>query len=163
ALALFADPPAGSLEKAARAFIEQLSQGEFARATDGFDATMRKALPPDELKKTWEKVVGDAGAYQKQLGSRAGKTGAYGVIVVTCQFTKSKQDVRVVFDKDGKITGLFFRPAAPEGAEEIWEGKLKVGGGELRLVFHLFKQKDGGYAGTMDSPDQGAKGIALDA
>lgn len=164
--ALAAQPPsdgaAGSLEKTARSFVELLNRGEFAKAVEGFDATMQKVLPPDELKKTWEKVVGDAGDYQKQLGSRLESRGKYKTAFVTCQFAKKKLDARVVFDADGKIAGLFFGPAKPQGAEEIWEGTLKVGAMELRLVFHLFKQADGKYAGTMDSPDQGATGLPLD-
>jgi pimeloyl-ACP methyl ester carboxylesterase len=42
-----------------------------------------------------------------------------------------------------------------------WHGILKTGAMELRLVFHLKQKPDGGYEGTMDSPDQGAKGIPL--
>jgi pimeloyl-ACP methyl ester carboxylesterase len=71
-------------------------------------------------------------------------------------------DVRVVFDKEGKISGLQVRRPMPTGTEEIWQGTLKAGAIELRLIFHLFKDKDGSYAGTMDSPDQGAKGLDLD-
>jgi len=41
-----------------------------------------------------------------------------------------------------------------------WNGMLKVGGMQLRLVFHITKA-DAGYSATMDSPDQGAKGIAM--
>jgi hypothetical protein len=41
-----------------------------------------------------------------------------------------------------------------------WNGALKVGGMQLRLVFHITKT-DAGYSATMDSPDQGAKGIAM--
>jgi pimeloyl-ACP methyl ester carboxylesterase len=151
----------GPLEQAAKAFVELLDQGEYAKATQGFDAAMLKALPPDELKKTWEKVLGQAGAFQKQLGTRVEKR-KYDNVFVTCQFAKAKVDARVVFDKDAKITGLFFAPPAPTGAEEIYEGALKVGALELRIVFHLFKQKDGTYGATMDSPDQGAKGLVFD-
>jgi uncharacterized protein len=42
-----------------------------------------------------------------------------------------------------------------------WHGILKTGAMELRLVFHLKQKPDGGYEGTMDSPDQGAMGIPL--
>jgi hypothetical protein len=122
-------------------------------------------MPTDELKKTWEKILGQAGAYKDQLGARRESSAKYEIVYVTCEFVKVKLDTRVVFDKDGKITGLFFSPTrnpAPTGAEEIWEGALKVGATNLRLVFHLFKQKDGTYTGTMDSPDQGAAGIVLD-
>ena len=40
-----------------------------------------------------------------------------------------------------------------------WSGKLKVGIMSLTLVLHL-EQADGYVAVTLDSPDQGAKGIA---
>jgi pimeloyl-ACP methyl ester carboxylesterase len=152
-------------EQAARDFVAQLDKGEFAAAVKDFDATMQKVMPPDELKKTWEKVVSDAGAYKKPLSSRLEK-GKYEIVYVTCDFAKGKWDVCVVYDQDAKIAGLFFGPTKkplPTGAEEIYEGKLKVGVVELRLVFHLFNQKNGSYAGTMDSPDQSAKDIVLDA
>jgi pimeloyl-ACP methyl ester carboxylesterase len=160
-----AQPKPGSLEQAARAFVADLDKGEFTRATRTFDATMLKVMPPDELKKTWEKLVDQFGAFKKQMGSRSASEGDYDIVYVTCDFARAKLDARVVFDKQAKIAGLQFRPVkklAPTGAEEIYEGKLKAGGAELRLAFHLFKHKDGSYEGTMDSPDQGAKGLALD-
>jgi dienelactone hydrolase len=39
-----------------------------------------------------------------------------------------------------------------------WNGILNVKGKQLRVVFHINKT-DTGYTSTMDSPDQGAKGI----
>lgn len=41
-----------------------------------------------------------------------------------------------------------------------WNGVLKVQGTQLRIVFNISKT-DNGYASTMDSPDQGAKGIPV--
>jgi len=41
-----------------------------------------------------------------------------------------------------------------------WNGILKVQGMQLRLVFNVTKSNDG-YSSTMDSPDQGAKGIPV--
>lgn len=53
------------------------------------------------------------------------------------------------------------------GAQEFpdlagaWAGTLDTGGaGRLRLVFHLTRADDGTLGATMDSPDQGAFGIA---
>lgn len=40
-----------------------------------------------------------------------------------------------------------------------WEGVLDTGGAGLRLVLHLTTADDGGFSGTLDSPDQGATGI----
>lgn len=41
-----------------------------------------------------------------------------------------------------------------------WNGMLKVGGMQMRLVFHISKT-DTTYTATMDSPDQGANGIPM--
>lgn len=41
-----------------------------------------------------------------------------------------------------------------------WNGALSVQGMQLRLVFHITKSESG-YSSTMDSPDQGAKGIPV--
>lgn len=41
-----------------------------------------------------------------------------------------------------------------------WEGKLSVGPNTLRLVVHI-KGEAGAYSATLDSPDQGAKGIPV--
>lgn len=41
-----------------------------------------------------------------------------------------------------------------------WNGVLKVPGGQLRVVFNISKTENG-YSSTMDSPDQGAKGIPV--
>ncbi len=40
-----------------------------------------------------------------------------------------------------------------------WLGTLKAGGSELRLVFHLTVEQNGGLSATLDSPDQGVTGI----
>ena len=93
---------------------------------------------------------------------RAGKSGKNEIVTVTCEFKKKKLDARVVFDKNGKITGLFFKTPLPAGKEEIFEGMQRVGDIEIRLAFHFFKQENGTYLGTRDSPDQGAKNIPLD-
>ena len=46
--------------------------------------------------------------------------------------------------------------------EGIWEGKLKVPGTELRIVFKISKNPDGTLTGTLDSPDQGVTGIQVE-
>ncbi|MGD8496422.1 MAG: hypothetical protein PVF05_09555, partial [Gemmatimonadales bacterium] len=43
-----------------------------------------------------------------------------------------------------------------------WHGVLDVGTLQLRLVFHVV-EADGGYTATLDSPDQGARGIPASA
>ena len=47
------------------------------------------------------------------------------------------------------------------GLNGMWQGALSVQGMKLRIVFNLTTIQ-GGYRATMDSPDQGAKGIPTD-
>src|SRR2546427_7859881 len=68
-----------------------------------------------------------------------------------------------------KLAAAFFLAlalAAPAGAQTIagdWEGTLKIGGVDLRLVFHLMPDGKGGFTATADSPDQGARGMPVAA
>jgi pimeloyl-ACP methyl ester carboxylesterase len=54
------------------------------------------------------------------------------------------------------------KTTAAKGVEGLWQGTLSVQGTELRVVFHVNKAADGKLSATMDSPDQGATGIAVD-
>lgn len=42
-----------------------------------------------------------------------------------------------------------------------WAGKLSFQGQSLRMVFHIEDDKHGGYNATIDSPDQGVFGLAV--
>jgi hypothetical protein len=52
-------------------------------------------------------------------------------------------------------------PAGPP-LEGAWQGTLKASGIELRVVLKITKEAESGYKATLDSPDQGAKGIPFD-
>lgn len=60
----------------------------------------------------------------------------------------------------GCVLFLFTGSLKAQNISGAWEGKLKVQGAELRLVFNLI-ESDGVYGGTMDSPDQNAYSIPL--
>jgi pimeloyl-ACP methyl ester carboxylesterase len=50
------------------------------------------------------------------------------------------------------------------GPETVWEGAIKLNAGlEVRIVLHVVDAGEGGLRATFDSPDQGAKGLKLDA
>lgn len=56
--------------------------------------------------------------------------------------------------------------AAPPESRSIagdWNGVLDPQGAKLRLVLHIKKNPDGTFAATIDSLDQGAKGIPVTA
>jgi len=63
------------------------------------------------------------------------------------------------------VTGIFFASAIEkeQGIEGIWLGTLKTPGADVRLVFSISSDPEGGYKAAMDSPDQGAKDITMDS
>jgi hypothetical protein len=44
-----------------------------------------------------------------------------------------------------------------------WEGKIDTGDGSLRVIVHLSQAADGTLNGSLDSPDQGSAGTAIDS
>ena len=66
------------------------------------------------------------------------------------------------------IGGAFFIVLAQQqdiseiSIEGIWEGKLKVPGTELRIVFKISKNSDRTLTATLDSPDQGVTDIPVE-
>ena len=127
----------------AEAFVDQMAAGEWQAAVADFDATMTNVMPPDKLKESWDQVVGLAGAYEKRVASVAVKDKGYDIVVVTCTFEKANMDVRVVYDANGKITGLWTTPSeVPEQPYEpppyvdenaFTEAEVTVGEGEWAL------------------------------
>ncbi|HEX8201466.1 MAG TPA: alpha/beta fold hydrolase [Isosphaeraceae bacterium] len=62
------------------------------------------------------------------------------------------------------LAGAVARADEAPRLEGTWEGLLKVNAAvELRLVLHVHRPGDGPLRATLDSPDQGAEGIPIDA
>jgi uncharacterized protein len=97
----------------ARKFVGLLVKEDFEAAIRDFDDTMRKALPADKLKATWQGLIEQFGKIQKQGPVRVEKSGKYVIVFLPCVFEKITLDAKVVFSKDGQVTGLFFTP--PQG------------------------------------------------
>ena len=92
----------------AKNFVDLLVKKDFAAAVKTFDATMAKALPQDKLSQAWEQILSQLGEFQNQVATRTEQVQQYDIVYVTCQFKKTLFDVKIVFDKSAKISGLFF-------------------------------------------------------
>src|SRR5579871_2843067 len=126
----------------AKTFVDQMNKGDFTAATQPFDATMHSVMPPEKLNATWQALLGQAGAFKQQVGTHTAKAQGYDIVFVTCEFDQAKVDVKVVFDSQKKIAGLFFLPADTsqdyKPASYVKPGSFQskevtVGGGEWPL------------------------------
>ncbi len=68
------------------------------------------------------------------------------------------KDLPLVFKKATAPIKTEHKLAKPSDLDGTWMGTLDTGATTLRVVFHIFNTEDGLMA-TMDSPDQGGKGI----
>jgi uncharacterized protein len=133
----------------AKILVAQMAAGEFDKAVEPFDATMKTALPADKLKKSWDDTVAQYGPLVKAVETRSEKVQQYDVVYVTCEFQRGTIETKAVFSSDDKIAGLFFQsakyklpgyvdPAKFENREEI------VGRGIFRLPGTLSLPKGDG-------------------
>ena len=99
--------PAGDIAEKGKEFVSLLADGKFEQAATWLDATMSAAMPPAKLAEAW-KSLSSFGKYESQTGARSAKEQGFDVAYVTCAFEKGSVTVKVVFDGDGKVSGLWF-------------------------------------------------------
>jgi len=102
--------PTGLAGKGDR-FVRALARSGWHDARAGFAPVMLDAMTEEALAKAWQEMLGKAGAFQSVLSVREDppKDG-FRAIVVTTRHAKAPMDVRVVYDKDEKVSGLWFSP-----------------------------------------------------
>lgn len=137
----------------AKALVEALAKEDFKAAGKDFDDAMKKALPVDKLESTWKTITGQVGAFKKVTGFRVESAAKLDFVYVVCQFEKIDVDVKVVFNADKQITGLFFQPSKPKfdykppgyaKQDSFKESEVTVGEGEWSLPATLTVPKGDG-------------------
>jgi hypothetical protein len=100
-----------TIEDNARAFVDELAHGQWDHAKTPFDAKMTEAMPSQQLHALWTKLESQAGAFRHVDETKVEPKDAYRIAHVTCTFEKARLIVRVVFDQENKVAGLFVAPA----------------------------------------------------
>lgn len=95
------------LEGMAKEFINALGEGKYDDARKEFDKKMAAAAPAAKLNELWTGIVSQAGKWHKISGTRFAEEAGYRVVYVTGLFEKGSLDIKVVFDKQGKISGMW--------------------------------------------------------
>lgn len=133
-----------SVTQLANGTVDSMAKGDFASATKNFDNTMKAVMSMKILRQTWLQLTAQVGAFKSRIGSRKVKGNGFQIVYVTCQFEKTTMDIKVVFDKDGNIGGLWFIPIVFAGSvhysppayvhrDRFVERKVTVGNGEWKL------------------------------
>jgi uncharacterized protein len=102
------------LDARADKFVRQVARGAFKDARAAFDDKMLSAMPEESLSAGWLSLIDRVGAFRGVASFRQEERDGYRAVIVTTKHAKLPVDVRVVFDRDEKIAGLWFAPAKIE-------------------------------------------------
>lgn len=94
----------------AKQLVDALQKKDYAAAATHFSDKLKKLLPGDALAKVWGQVIGAVGELKKSGAARPEKVDGEQLVFVPCEFAKGKFDLRVTFDKEGRITGFNLQP-----------------------------------------------------
>lgn len=102
--------PQADYQSAARAFVAELVAGKYEAAAKRFDETMTSAFPVPKLQEVWNSVISQAGAYREITSASQVQAQGYEIVLLTTRFEQTSMVIRVVFDSESRIAGLFFAP-----------------------------------------------------
>ena len=92
--------------------VDDLAAGDADAVFALFDEKVAKALPKEQVAGLWDQLIAQVGKYQGRGSASVAPNKEYLVASVPANFEKQALIINVVFNKDGKISGLNFQPAA---------------------------------------------------
>ncbi|MCD6081520.1 DUF3887 domain-containing protein, partial [candidate division WOR-3 bacterium] len=92
-------------------FVQLLVDGKFDTAYEMLDTTMKVMLSRDKLATMWTDLINQVGDYKRIIRTRSEHIQGYEIVYVTCAFDKMMLDVKVVFNQESRISGLWFLPS----------------------------------------------------
>jgi uncharacterized protein len=99
----------------AKLFVRDLADGKWAAAREKFAPQVKAAMSEDQLRQAWSQLVGAVGPLAEIAGAREAAEAGFRCVYVSGRFEKGAMDVKVVFDAQGQVAGLWFTapPAEP--------------------------------------------------
>jgi hypothetical protein len=99
--------------------VQSLVDQNFSAVTEDFNETLKNELPPEELEEGWKATIDQMGPFKRQIGLRTEKEADANVVLATCEFEKGDIDVKIVYNDEQQIVGLFFVPTPKEVLESF--------------------------------------------
>jgi hypothetical protein len=100
---------AGAADRAVT-IVANLAEGRWEEARRDFNAKMSEALDARRLAGAWARMASLVGGYEGMGEPFAHRVADHTVVEIPLRFEAGEATGRVVFDEDGKVTGLWLRP-----------------------------------------------------
>ena len=102
------------IKTAALEVINKLVATEYEAVRADFNDQLKASFPVESLGQIWTSVVQTLGSYQGHDEPRTKQFQGNDVVTVKCRMERGAVDLQIVYDKNGKIGGIWTLP--PEGA-----------------------------------------------
>jgi hypothetical protein len=96
----------GAEERATQLMIDWI-EGRYDTVTADFSQIMSEKMSAEGLGDAWARLAGLVGRYEQMGEARARQAGDLTIVDIPLSFEASEMKGRVVYDRDGKVTGLF--------------------------------------------------------
>jgi uncharacterized protein len=91
--------------------LSSFTKKEYVKIISFFDETMKKALTADGLKLVWEQQLPSQTGKFIESGKPFTETKeGYQIVYIPCKFEKTNLNLQLAFNKENKVSGLYFRP-----------------------------------------------------
>jgi uncharacterized protein len=138
----------------AKHVLQQIAAGQFDSVEAQYDEQMSASLAPGKLASAWSTLLESGGSFNSVAAATVTKVQTYDVVILVCMFQKGPIDAQIVFDSEGKLAGLYFRPhKQPEPAwvapayakpESFTEQPLTLTNGKFEMPGTLTMPKGNG-------------------
>jgi hypothetical protein len=98
---------ATDIREIAKFFVSLLAEKQFEIAITRTDENLQNSLAGDKLREHWTQLTDQHGPFVKQLGVTKTKQ-KYEIVTVECEFGSSHVFIRIAFNEQKQINGLFF-------------------------------------------------------
>jgi hypothetical protein len=96
----------GAAERATQLMIDWI-EGRYDQVMADFNEIMTEKMPAGRLADAWAQLAGLVGRYEQMDEAAARPAGNLTIVDIPMMFEAGEMKGRVVYDKDGKVTGLF--------------------------------------------------------
>jgi len=103
----------------ARTLVGHLEAREYDKVLAEFDSQMAKLMDRSKLAAAWEQLVSHTGKLKRQVSANREVKGHYQMISSLCEFESAFLNIKMTFNKEGQLAGLFFAPAEQPGVATV--------------------------------------------
>ncbi len=122
--------------KHAETFMDLMSAEEYDQAKAYFDPNLSQALTREKMRDNWQKLICQYGIFIRLKDTDIEEHSDYYIAFVTCMFLKQEVEAKIILNREGQITAIFYSPVGqtPDVAEtDFKEYEIIIDNGEFTL------------------------------